>query len=349
VSRASAEALDSFVRHVVPGDYPFVSTQDIEGGERWEARLSSELERNHFAILCLTTDNQTAPWLNFEAGALSKAVTRPRVIPYTIEFLPGEMAVGPLSRFQGYTNDQVGTWKLVCVLNASTERPNTESFLREGFDRWWPTLRDQMDSAASATRPQDGPDDRALLLEIRGHILEMRDVISAGSSLSLGAAVQVLADATLDPLTNLPNRRALQSRMQALEATKTPFVLAMVDIDKFKNINDRFGHSIGDRLIAVIGQALRRLLPDVNTVTRFGGDEFAILLPATPSEAVAATMRAALPSIARAAVDDNLPAVTLSVGVSSDQPVSFEEKVTQADRAMYRAKESGGNTVVIAS
>jgi diguanylate cyclase len=193
---------------------------------------------------------------------------------------------------------------------------------------------------------QLGPDPRDALLELRSHVLEMRELMSAGSNANLGAAVQVLASATLDPLTNLPNRRVFDSRARMLEVTKIPFVIAMINLDKFKTINDRFGHTVADRVLAVVGRTLQHHLHMADMLARFGGDEFVALFPAMSSEDVANVLRSAMPPVEQALARNEVPPLTASAGISSDGDVSFEEKLNEADRALYQAKREGGNAVM---
>ncbi|MBW3600022.1 MAG: GGDEF domain-containing protein, partial [Planctomycetes bacterium] len=96
---------------------------------------------------------------------------------------------------------------------------------------------------------------------------------------------EYLSEARTDGLTNLPNRRALDEELNRRIAEwrryRTPFSLALLDIDHFKKINDRFGHPAGDRVLHDVAAALRAAMRDADLVARFGGEEFAIVMPAT--------------------------------------------------------------------
>ena len=152
-----------------------------------------------------------------------------------------------------------------------------------------------------------------------------------------------------DPLTGLPNRSLLLDRIgQAVaQSQRGQHVLAVVfiDLDDFKVVNDSLGHTLGDELLVQVAQRLRRVLRAEDTVARFGGDEFVVLLPSLEHEG------AVLPVLERlqAALGEPMPLsghqlqLTVSMGATmrSGDGDSPEELVRQADTAMYRAKAEG--------
>jgi hypothetical protein len=118
----------------------FVSCGDIEPGETWSSRIERELEATNYGILCVTRSNALRPWLNFEAGALSKQVSdKARVVPYLLEGTPADFRE-PLSRFGMVRSDRDGTFSLLAGLNAALDRPLKESALKIQFDAHWPRL-----------------------------------------------------------------------------------------------------------------------------------------------------------------------------------------------------------------
>ncbi|PVZ07975.1 GGDEF domain-containing protein [Actinomycetospora cinnamomea] len=160
---------------------------------------------------------------------------------------------------------------------------------------------------------------------------------------------QVAALALADPLTGLPNRRALDRALdEALAATSgtgTGPAIAMVDVDRFKQINDAVSHARGDEVLRGVATALRSSLRAPDLVARYGGDEFVVVLPDTaPADAAAALARAgaavgALPTAAGRAV-------TLSVGVvGARRGEGAEEALARADAVMYAVKRTGGDAV----
>ncbi|WP_239123898.1 putative bifunctional diguanylate cyclase/phosphodiesterase [Rhizocola hellebori] len=147
-----------------------------------------------------------------------------------------------------------------------------------------------------------------------------------------------------DPLTGLANRRGLQARFDDLRAGK-PMALLMLDLDRFKHVNDALGHDVGDRLLVAIAQRLTRQTPAGGTVGRLGGDEFAILVPgvrdAEEAHEVARTVLAALAQPVR--LDELDIDVTASAGVAvhPDQGTDFATLMRHADVALYEAKRRG--------
>lgn len=346
-SRAVAEILGTILQHMVRGASTFVSTHDIDAGDRWGARLSEELEKSHHAILCVTRDNQDAPWLNYEAGAVSKFVDGSRVIPYTLGFPPGELKNGPLTWFQGVQNDEAGTWSLVRSLNHSMSKPDDEGFVREDFDLWWPRLREKMSELV--TEEQDAieenlPNERELLLELRQDVRRLLDETKGQSRTNvtnMREAIRLIDLALRDQLTRLPNRTAFADRGAELFASNTPYIIALLDLDRFKMINDVYGHAKADELLVVVADAIKEGLPSADIVARFGGDEFTAMFRGTTTDTVVRSLTAfiaALPNHTEAA---GFPAVTASCGVSSDRLEEVELKMRDADRALYSAKVDG--------
>ena len=152
-----------------------------------------------------------------------------------------------------------------------------------------------------------------------------------------------------DQLTGLPNRALFLDRLGvALERARrsgTPLAVMFLDFDNFKQINDTRGHAVGDRLLAALGERLSTLLRPMDTVARFGGDEFTFLFEDLRSEREVVLIadricRAASPPIE---IDGVELSVTVSVGIAmvGDPAVSPETVIREADAAMYRAKERG--------
>jgi two-component system, cell cycle response regulator len=150
-----------------------------------------------------------------------------------------------------------------------------------------------------------------------------------------------------DPLTGLPNRRALDDRLEALAASpgNHPLALALVDLDGFKEVNDQFSHAEGDDVLRVVASTVRDALRGGDMVARYGGDEFVVLLPGAPLHAAEAALNRAVSAVSRLPADLS-HGVTLSVGVVALRPQETAARaLARADAAMYEAKRSGGNGV----
>ena len=104
-SEKVAEALHDWLPSVIQSVHPFMSASDIEKGSRWPRELASHLENAQFGLICLTQDNLEAPWLLFEAGALSKSIEHSKVVPYLYRVSQTQLQ-GPLAQFQGAFADK---------------------------------------------------------------------------------------------------------------------------------------------------------------------------------------------------------------------------------------------------
>ncbi|NHD16799.1 MULTISPECIES: GGDEF domain-containing protein [unclassified Actinopolyspora] len=154
-----------------------------------------------------------------------------------------------------------------------------------------------------------------------------------------------------DPLTGLPNRRALDAKLESLlrEPASQPLSVALVDLDGFKEVNDQRSHAEGDEVLRVVARTLSDTLRSDDLVSRYGGDEFVVLLPGVALEAAESALERAVHAVG------GLPGslsrgVTLSIGVVAMQPQEDgNEVLARADMAMYRSKRRGGNQVAAVS
>ena len=154
----------------------------------------------------------------------------------------------------------------------------------------------------------------------------------------------------IDLLTGAMNRNAFYDlagrEISRLARYNRPFTVANVDIDNFKVINYRFGYPTGDELLRSVSDTIRKNLRKVDLVSRFGGDEFAILLPETgaePAQVVLSRIRNVLLNI----MDQNKWPVTFSFGTATflKAPLSVEDMMKKVASLMYEAKDSGMNTI----
>jgi len=167
--------------------------------------------------------------------------------------------------------------------------------------------------------------------------------------------LEVLID--IDPLTGLGNRRlfdaALRREWQRNARADAPLAMLMIDVDRFKKFNDRFGHPAGDEVLRRVAGVLRATIRRAeDTAARYGGEEFALILSATNAEdaaLLAERCRAAIEALAIPHPASPAGVVTISVGVAVAVPVydaSPMTLVSQADGALYQAKAAGRNRVV---
>jgi hypothetical protein len=165
-SRQIALALHEWLPQALQAAKPYMSEKDNEAGGLWDYILSTELEVTDFGIVCLTPSNLESRWINFEAGALSKAVTKARVVPLLFRLKNADVGL-PLSRFQMKPASREGILDTVRSINAHAdpERKVDEAVLLGTFESVWPKLRAKLDAVP------DGPEarvrgERELLVEI---------------------------------------------------------------------------------------------------------------------------------------------------------------------------------------
>ena len=157
-----------------------------------------------------------------------------------------------------------------------------------------------------------------------------------------------------DTLTRLPNREAwtnrLQQEYQRWQRYRRPLALAVCDIDRFKNVNDRFGHAVGDAVLRAVGECVSSQLRKTDFVARFGGEEFVFLLPETTPEQAKGAMdkvREAIAALSIEAGGRKGVTVTASFGVAGFADDDEPDRVfTRADTALYQAKAAGRDCVV---
>ena len=157
-----------------------------------------------------------------------------------------------------------------------------------------------------------------------------------------------------DQLTQLPNRNNMEGRLehkyQQYRLIDQSFSILLADVDKFKLINDRYGHHVGDNILLAIGEVLRARLKQEDTVARWGGNAFMVLLPTANSEAainIAERLRTAASELNIDARGDKLR-ISLSVGVASiDKCADINGLLSTAENGLYQAKHMGRDIVVV--
>ncbi|WP_454564842.1 diguanylate cyclase [Pseudomonas sp. AIG] len=158
--------------------------------------------------------------------------------------------------------------------------------------------------------------------------------------------------ALIDPLTGLPNRAAWSERLEheikQWQQHGNTLSLAMLDLDHFKRINDNYGHLAGDKVLKIIATVLRKRLRGSDFIARFGGEEFVLLMPATPPAVGAKlleTLRAAIEACPFHFKGERVT-ITLSMGLTTFRAGEHSDLVLKrADQALYRAKNAGRNRV----
>jgi diguanylate cyclase (GGDEF)-like protein len=193
--------------------------------------------------------------------------------------------------------------------------------------------------------------------ELRARLRAGRRIVELQEQL-LQAREALRDQASRDPLTDLWNHGTILGilRKEVARASRThgPFTLAMIDLDRFKAINDTYGHPAGDAVLREASRRLRGAMRTYDSLGRYGGDEFLAVVPGCDSEAAARFAESFRARIDRKAIEtpEGLIAVTLSLGVvalEDIRDVKSETLVRIADAALYRAKIAGRNRVALAT
>ncbi|GGO22239.1 toll/interleukin-1 receptor domain-containing protein [Deinococcus humi] len=173
-SKAVAQALRDWLPDVIQNLRPWMSQRDLGAGVRWSAEIEGELRASAFGVICVTANNRHAPWLNFEAGAISNNLEGSRVVPYIFDMGFADIE-GPLTQFQGKEATKEGTRELIHALNTVAGEQGLEATrLQTAFERMWPDLQEKLQaipkSEGATEQPQaqqrtaDDKLDEALLL-----------------------------------------------------------------------------------------------------------------------------------------------------------------------------------------
>ncbi len=189
--------------------------------------------------------------------------------------------------------------------------------------------------------------------EVTNYVATLIDITSRKA-----AEIEINNLAFYDTLTGLPNRRLLLDRLKHALATSTRSehhgALLFIDLDNFKTLNDTLGHDIGDLLLQQVAQRLRTCIREGDTVARFGGDEFVVMLEqlsedleeaATQTELVGAKILATLNQTYSLGDYQHVSTPSIGVTLFVDHHVSIDELMKRADLAMYQAKAAGRNTL----
>ena len=302
-------------------------------------KVATELVRGERASLLVREDAST----DF---VISHAVGIADDVKKLVRIRQGEGVVGAVAASKRSLLVRIGD-VLPAQERASLGRYRTASFLSVPI-----LVDDESRGVLNVADPLDGrsfgEDDLITLELLASHI---------GACLlqqEQGEAMQRLAET--DPLTWLFNRRHFDRRLEAElnRALRAEHLLSllMIDVDQFKSINDRFGHRTGDAVLRSVATGIKQAVRLYDVPTRYGGDEFAIILPEADSEVASRVARRVLEKTALRALPPELAAagrtIGLSIGVATFPRPSGDAAalIEFADTAMYKAKESGGGVRV---
>ena len=182
----------------------------------------------------------------------------------------------------------------------------------------------------------------------RAHVRVASEV--GGRHIPMDVRRRLNALAETDSLTGVFNRRGLDRALAPLASSGRPLTAAMIDVDHFKAVNDRFGHADGDRVLKRISDVLGATVRRTDVVARYGGEEFVVILSDSPLDVGLAWAERARTAIEAPEVDDGGIRVTASGGVAQRRDgESFDDLLARADSALYEAKADGRNRVRVSA
>lgn len=160
-SKKIGEAFSNWLPEVIQSVRPYFTPDDVAKGQRWAADIAENLHNSQFGLFCLTAENLTAPWLLFEAGAVSKDSRNGKVCPLLFGVDPAQLA-GPLLQFQAtpYSRDEV--FKFMKVVNIGTKIPLDEIQLSRAFNRCWSELDDKIQAILATKVTDQSPPPRSM-------------------------------------------------------------------------------------------------------------------------------------------------------------------------------------------
>ena len=225
----------------------------------------------------------------------------------------------------------------------------------------------ELNTAVRQLEPSDGREHFRLIVE--GLVRLTQEMEASNKSLEVRLResrheIQMLqedlhavrTESLTDPLTSLSNRKAfdvsLQTAILGAQATMEPMTLLITDIDHFKRFNDSYGHLTGDQVLRLVALSVKQNVKGADLAARFGGEEFAVILPNTPMRSaltVAEHIRRAVMSkeLVKRSTGENLGRVTISIGVAAYRPGdTYASLIERADTCLYAAKRGGRNRVV---
>ena len=200
--------------------------------------------------------------------------------------------------------------------------------------------------------------------ELKENDINYLEQLAKQSSSTINRAIvyaEILKHATLDALTGFYNRHQLEERIKQetskAKRQKTPLCVIMTDIDFFKRVNDTYGHAAGDLVLKIVSKTIRSQLREYDIAGRYGGEEFALLLPNTRMEEAIMVAERLRKAIANKKVDfskinpdksNNTINITISSGIYEFKKTdNADDLLKKADKALYEAKESGRNKIVV--
>ncbi|MCU1240996.1 MAG: hypothetical protein JWO71_1722 [Candidatus Acidoferrum typicum] len=209
LSQKVALAFREWLPSVIQSLEPYVSSEDIDKGSRWSAELAQELDKSRYGIICLTKENVSKPWINFEAGALSRSIEKttlvafsPAVSPFLFDLKSSELE-GPFTQFQYVVNERDDIYKLVSSINGKVDvNQLSAEMIDKAFEKWWPELQTALARIAAEVpatvtktptrKPEEILDELLELVRAQQRLMISKEDLSSSFGSLRGDIVQAL-------------------------------------------------------------------------------------------------------------------------------------------------------------
>lgn len=178
-----AKVLKEWIPCIIQEIEPYFSSEDIDKGARWSTDIAKELEEASFGILCVTKENLESQWLNFEAGALSKAMDKARVCPFLFDLQPSDISKSPILQFQMTSVERDDIFKLFKSMNSCLEENKLEdNRLEKMFSAFWPRMDEafktiETENDKSATKKEEEKENHKEIMEEMLDLLRTHQMI----------------------------------------------------------------------------------------------------------------------------------------------------------------------------
>ena len=249
-SKEFASALHDWIPSVLQSVSTYMSSHDIEKGERWLSSVFKSLEDIEFGVVVLTLENLDAPWIQFESGALSKNLERSRLVPVLCGVTDADLSKNPLSTFQYVKNDKEGLRELVEAINANLPEPVASEKIRKTFDLWWSELSGKTSKIDFSKRKQRAKADQGAEAGVEARIERLETSIdeilysvrglrhNRDARASLAAEYEAARDALLELKAR---KRLLESRLSKAtdNDTKPSKFMAEKSIKELEEVVER--------------------------------------------------------------------------------------------------------------
>lgn len=157
-SQGLALALHDWLKTILGNIEPWMSKEDIDLGTRWSQSIADELDKANFGVICLTKENMTAPWLLFEAGALTKSVGASQAIPLLFEMEQRDLpSASPLSQIQGEKFEKDGLLRVIKTISKASKDSREDRQIEELFEAMWPKLNEKIRQIPPVATPKNLP------------------------------------------------------------------------------------------------------------------------------------------------------------------------------------------------